>query len=216
MRPLTDDATQADGRVPRPAVPRVPRRACCATQGFERVLMLLGYLAEVDQRPLRRRQRPRDRHRLLASPRADDLTAERMQTRAERLDSTRFLLHVLRQLLADALRRHVGAATSRSGCSGSGDGLRQPRWLHAEQRARDRDGMVEVFDRSRTTPGLTGVEIGYAILERDRARPAASRRSEELLSSRRVYPVLARARRARRRTGPSTATTAWARSSACR
>ncbi len=53
----------------------------------------------------------------------------------------------------------------------------------------DEDGVVQVFDRSRTTLGLQGVEISYAILERDVVLPLLS--EEQELFEQAVYPALA-------------------------
>jgi D-glycero-D-manno-heptose 1,7-bisphosphate phosphatase len=56
------------------------------------------------------------------------------------------------------------------------------------------DGFVEVFDRSRTAPGLKGVEIGYALLEKRTILPWLVGR-HDLLFEEAVYPPLAQARR---------------------
>jgi len=53
------------------------------------------------------------------------------------------------------------------------------------------DGFIEIFDRSRSTPGLKGVEISYAILRRE----LLDRLSEpNLLIEEALYPALARER----------------------
>jgi histidinol-phosphate phosphatase family protein len=52
------------------------------------------------------------------------------------------------------------------------------------------DGMCRVFDRTRRTPGLAGVEISYAILEKRVVAPLISANSDELFEQA-VYPVLA-------------------------
>jgi D-glycero-D-manno-heptose 1,7-bisphosphate phosphatase len=52
----------------------------------------------------------------------------------------------------------------------------------------DGDGLVRVFDRSRTAPGLRGVEIGYAILERSLLDLLPE---HDELFEQAVYPVLA-------------------------
>ncbi len=53
------------------------------------------------------------------------------------------------------------------------------------------DGFMEVFDRGRTTPGLQGVEIGYAILRRDLLdRPL----DPDSLIEESLYPELTRER----------------------
>jgi D-glycero-D-manno-heptose 1,7-bisphosphate phosphatase len=50
------------------------------------------------------------------------------------------------------------------------------------------DGFVEVFDRSRTTPGLSGVEISYAIVDKATALPLLPEHQE--LFEVAVYPAL--------------------------
>jgi histidinol-phosphate phosphatase family protein len=57
------------------------------------------------------------------------------------------------------------------------------------------DDLVKVFDRSRTTPGLSGIEIGYAVLERDVVLDLLPAREElpegDLLFEEAIYPPLA-------------------------
>lgn len=52
------------------------------------------------------------------------------------------------------------------------------------------DGMCRVFDRTRVTPGLTGVEISYAILDKRVVTPLISAQPDELFEQA-VYPALA-------------------------
>jgi D-glycero-D-manno-heptose 1,7-bisphosphate phosphatase len=54
------------------------------------------------------------------------------------------------------------------------------------------DRFVQVFDRSRTTPGLSGVEISYAILRRDFVLPLLP--AHDMLIEEALYPPLARQR----------------------
>jgi histidinol-phosphate phosphatase family protein len=51
------------------------------------------------------------------------------------------------------------------------------------------DGFVEVFDRGRATPGLRGVEISYAILDKATVLPLLPKHQE--LFEQAVYPTLA-------------------------
>jgi histidinol-phosphate phosphatase family protein len=51
-----------------------------------------------------------------------------------------------------------------------------------------REGVVEVFDRSRSAPGLAGVDIGYAIVHRDSVLPLLP--DEQEVFEQAVYPHL--------------------------
>jgi D-glycero-D-manno-heptose 1,7-bisphosphate phosphatase len=54
------------------------------------------------------------------------------------------------------------------------------------------DGFVDVFDRSRTSPNLEGIEIGYAVITEE---ALAVLPEEDALFEEAVYPALARTRR---------------------
>lgn len=155
-------------------------------QGFEDVLLLLGYLPEVivdhfgDGR----------QHGLgitysVTGP--DDLTSHRMLTAADLLEP-RFLLlycdNYWPMRMDDMWASYVAL----------GKPAQVTVYANEDDYSRDSvivdaDGSVAVFDRTRTTPGLSGVEISYAILERsvlDLLPPDGDELFEQA-----AYPVLA-------------------------
>lgn len=154
-------------------------------QGFERVLLLLGYLPEVIQGYFGDgREHGVVIEYEVTAP--DDLTAYRVQQAQHRLDP-RFLLMYCDNYwpmrfdaqwdsyLAAGLPAQITVYANRDGYS------RDSVIVGA-------DGRVEVFDRGRTTPGLAGVEISYAILERDAVLPLLPPHQE--LFEQAVYPPL--------------------------
>jgi D-glycero-D-manno-heptose 1,7-bisphosphate phosphatase len=132
-----------------------------AEQGFERVLLLLGYLPEVI------REHFGDGSGLgisidysVSDP--DDLTAKRVQIAADRLDDAFMLMYCDNYLPLD-MAAHWDAYVE--------NGLPAMTTVYANEDGYSRDnvvvnpdGRLEVFDRSRSAQGLKGVEIGYAIL----------------------------------------------------
>ena len=154
-------------------------------QGFERVTLLVGYLADVIVDHFG------DGNRLgiqvdysRTSP--DDLTSRRMQVAADQLDATFLLMYcdnywpmrwadMWDQYVRSGYPAQVTVYANRHGFSRSSVIVR--------------DGRVEVFDRERTTPGLEGVEISYAILQRDVVLPLLPSHQEVFEQA--VYPVLA-------------------------
>lgn len=154
-------------------------------QGFERVLMLLGYLPEVIMDHFG------DGSRLgieigydVTDP--DDLTAYRVQHAADRIDDIFLLLYCDNywpMRFDDMWRQFV-----QSGAEGQ-----VTIYSNSDKFSKDsvivKDGMVTVFDRSRTTPGLEGIEISYAILRRDVVLPLLPDHQE--LFEQAVYPALA-------------------------
>ena len=133
-------------------------------QGFERVLLLLGYKAEVIQEHFGDgRELGIEIQYSVTEP--DDLTASRVRV-AERLLEERFLLlycdnywpmrfeAMWASYLASGRPAQITVYTNKDGYT-------------RDSVIVDPDGRVAVFDRGRTTPGLAGVEISYAILERD-------------------------------------------------
>ena len=133
-------------------------------QGFERVLLLLGYKAEVIQEHFGDgRGLGIEIQYSVTEP--DDLTASRVRV-AERLLEERFLLlycdnywpmrfeAMWASYLASGRPAQITVYTNKDGYT-------------RDSVIVDPDGRVAVFDRGRTTPGLAGVEISYAILERD-------------------------------------------------
>jgi histidinol-phosphate phosphatase family protein len=153
-------------------------------QGFERILMLLGYLPEAIQTHFEDGDRwGVDIEYSVTGP--DDLTGHRMKVAADLLDPCFLLLYCDnywpmrfddmwdRFAAADAPAM-VTVYSNRDGYSR--DGVRV-----------GESGHVEAFDRSRRSPGLQGVEISYAILRRSvlELLPAEDAPFEEA-----VYPPL--------------------------
>jgi D-glycero-D-manno-heptose 1,7-bisphosphate phosphatase len=133
-------------------------------QGFERVLLLLGYKAEVIQ------DRFGDGGQLgldveYSVTGADDLTASRVRIAEAKLEERFMLLYCDNywpMRFDDMWERYRRA----------GRPAQITVYTNRDGYTRDSvivepDGQVSVFDRGRTTPGLAGVEISYAILERD-------------------------------------------------
>jgi len=155
-------------------------------QGFESILFLLGYLAdsyidhfgdgsdygiaiEYD----------------VTSP--DDLTAHRVQHAQDLIQDSFLLLYcdnywpmdfdrMWEKYLGNGLPCQVTVYSNEDGFS-------------RDSVIVDESGRVTVFDRTRTTPGLQGVEISYAILARDVVLPLLP--PEQELFEQAVYPVLA-------------------------
>ena len=159
-------------------------------QGFERVLLLLGYLPEVIEDHFgdgRRFGVEIDYSR--SAP--DDLTVSRIQLVRERIEATFLLMYCdnywpmridrmwerYRALGAPAM---VTVYSNKDGYRPGKDSVRV-----------DERGFVEVFDRKRTTPGLGGVEISYAILQRSVLELLPER--DELVEQA-LYPRLAERR----------------------
>ena len=154
-------------------------------QGLTDVLLLLGYLPDVitshfgdgSDLGLRITYDTTD---------VEDLTCHRVQSAAHLLEERFLLLYCDNYwpMQLDQMWEHYLA----SGASGlvtvyaNRDG-----WSRSSVIVED--GMVRVFDRGRTTPGLAGVEISYAILERDVVLPLLPAHQE--LFEQAVYPVLA-------------------------
>jgi histidinol-phosphate phosphatase family protein len=133
-------------------------------QGFEKVLLLLGYKAEVIQEHFG------DGSRLglqieYSVTGADDLTASRVRVAEAMLDERFLLLYCDNYwpMRFDAMWESYAA---------SGRPAQITVYTNRDGYTRDSvivepGGKVAVFDRGRTTPGLAGVEISYAILERE-------------------------------------------------
>jgi histidinol-phosphate phosphatase family protein len=130
-------------------------------QDFERILMLLGYLPEAIQAHFGDGERwGVDVEYSVTGP--DDLTAHRMKVAADLLDPYFLLLYCdnywpmrfdnMWERFAEAdVPAMVTVYSNRDGYSK--DSVRV-----------GESGYVEVFDRTRTSPGLSGVEISYALL----------------------------------------------------
>ncbi len=154
-------------------------------QGFERVLMLLGYLPEVIMDHFG------DGSALgveisydVTDP--DDLTAYRVQHAAARIEDTFLLMYCDNYWPMDFDR--MWSQFEASGAEGQ-----VTIYANRDKFSKDsvivKDGMVSVFDRGRTTPGLEGIEISYAILRKDVVLPLLPDHQE--LFEQAVYPALA-------------------------
>jgi len=160
-------------------------------QGFERILMLLGYRAEaiIDHFGDGRAYGVRIDYDVTAP---DDLTAHRVEHARERLDDVFLLLYCdnywpmrFAELWSAYLRAGAPAQVT---IYANRDGLSRDCIRVGD------DGFVEVFDRTRTAPGLQGVEISYAILDKATVLPLIEGRPD-LLFEEAVYPPLARSGR---------------------
>ena len=160
MRPLTDDR-------PKPMVPVLGRPFLeyqieqLREQGFERILLLLGYLPEVVQRHFGD-GRDWGIHIDYSVTEPDQLTSSRMAVARDIIDPCFLLLYcdVYWPMQFDRLWARFRRAAkpglitvyrNRDGYSRGGVAL-------------DDDGHVRVFDRLRHASGLQEVEISYAIL----------------------------------------------------
>jgi histidinol-phosphate phosphatase family protein len=160
MQPITNDR-------PKPMVPILGRPFLeyqleqLRDQGFERVLMLLGYLPEIVQRHFGegRDWGVRIEYSVTAP---DQLTSSRVATARHMIDPCFLLLYCDNYwpMRMDRLWARFHAA-GKPGLitvySNKDDYSRGSVVL-------DQAGHVRVFDRLRTTPGLREVEISYAIL----------------------------------------------------
>ncbi len=155
-------------------------------QGFERVLLLLGYLPEavIDHFGDGSAYGVEITYDITD---ADDLTAYRVQHAAPLLEE-RFLLlycdNYWPMRFPEMWEAYVrAAAPAQITVYANPDGYSRDSVIVGE------DGFVEVFDRGRTTPGLKGIEISFAILERDTVLPLLPAHQE--LFEQAVYPTLA-------------------------
>jgi D-glycero-D-manno-heptose 1,7-bisphosphate phosphatase len=133
-------------------------------QGFERVLLLLGYRAEVIQEHFGDGRDVGVEIEYSVTG-ADDLTASRVRIAEDRLEERFLLLYcdnywpmrfdrMWESYVASGRPAQITVYTNRDGYT-------------RDSVIVEPDGRVTVFDRGRTTPGLAGVEISYAILERE-------------------------------------------------
>ena len=160
MRPLTDDR-------PKPMIEFHGRPfleymvELLAEQGFERILMLLGYLPETIQDHFGDGSRFGVQVDYSVSD-VEDLTARRLQIAEGRLDPLFMLLYCDNFWPLDMARMwdHYLAV---------GAPAMVTVYANEDGYSRDNtrigpDGRVEVFDRSRTAERLKGVEISYALI----------------------------------------------------
>lgn len=186
LRPLTDT-------LPKPMVPFHGKPFLGYTvemlreQGFERVLLLLGYLPEVviDHFGDGSRYGVEIEYDV-TDP--DDLTCRRVEHAQARIDDTFLLLYCDNywpMRFADLWQSYVrSGAPAQVTVYANRDGYTLSSVIVGE------DGFVSVFDRGRTTPGLSGVEISYALL--DKATVLELLPPHQELFEQAVYPVLAK------------------------
>ncbi len=160
MRPITDDR-------PKPMVPILGRPFLeyqieqMRDQGFERVLLLLGYLPEVIRDHFGDGQSWGLRIEYAVTA-PDQLTSSRVAAARHMLDPCFLLLYCDNYWPMQIDRvwarfRDAGKPGLITVYSNRDDYSRSCVLLDQQQH-------VQVFDRLRTTPGLRGVEISYAIL----------------------------------------------------
>lgn len=189
LRPLTDDR-------PKPMVEFHGRPfleyivEMLAAQRIDRVLLLLGYMPEVIQRHFGDGNRWGVRIDYgITDP--EVLTAARVLAARDRLEARFLLLYCDNYWPMDLARmwqRYVAiGAPAMVTVYRNRDG-----WSRGHNIAVDADGLVTVFDRTRRTPGLEGVEIGYAILDRDLLDLLPA---HDILIEEGLYPRLAAERR---------------------
>jgi histidinol-phosphate phosphatase family protein len=191
MRPLTDNRPKPMVEVNgRPFLEYLVE--LLHEQGFDRILLLLGYRADVIQEHFGDGGRwGVEIEYSVTAP--DDLTASRVRMADDRLDE-RFLFMYCDNFWPMRFDRmwtrylELGAPAMVTVYTNK-DGLSRDSVIVGE------DDFVKVFDRSRTTPGLSGIEIGYAVLERDVVLDLLPVREAlpegDLLFEEAVYPPLA-------------------------
>jgi D-glycero-D-manno-heptose 1,7-bisphosphate phosphatase len=162
MRPLTD--TKPKAMIPFHGKPFLEYVIdLLRDQGFERVLLLLGYLPEVIQDHFGDGRRFGVDIAYSVSG-ADDLTVKRLQLAEHRLDPLFLLLYcdnywplqmnrLWDDFAADPVPAMVTVYSNRDGYS-------------RDSVLVDDRGYIRVFDRTRATPGLAGVEISYALIQK--------------------------------------------------
>jgi D-glycero-D-manno-heptose 1,7-bisphosphate phosphatase len=154
-------------------------------QGFERILLLLGYLPHVIQDYFGDGSRFGIRIDYSVTP-ADDLTGTRLKIARPLLDPTFMLCYCdnytpLR--MADMWRAYRNAGTpAMITVYRNDDGYTR------SNVALDSNNRVLRYDRERKAPGLQGVDIGYAILRRSVLDLIPER---DVLFEEAVYPALA-------------------------
>jgi histidinol-phosphate phosphatase family protein len=134
-------------------------------QGFERVLLLLGYLPEVIQHHFGDGQSwDLEIEYSVSDP--DDLTVSRVRGAQERIEPKFLLMYcdnywpmqmerMWRRYLALGAPAMITVYSNRDGYRPGKDSV-----------AVGEDGLVTAFDRKRSSAGLSGVEISYAIIDK--------------------------------------------------
>jgi len=133
-------------------------------QGFERVLLLLGHLPEVTQEHFGDGSGFGVEIDYSVSG-ADDLTVSRIQLVEQRLDNSFLLLYCDNYwpMRMDDMWQRFQALDVPAMVTVYAN---RDDYRPGKNSVRVEDGYVTAFDKSRTTPGLQGVEISYAILTR--------------------------------------------------
>jgi D-glycero-D-manno-heptose 1,7-bisphosphate phosphatase len=158
-------------------------------QGFERILLLLGYLPEVIRNHFEHGHRwGVEIEYSVTGP--DDLTGHRMKVASELLDPCFLLLYCDNYwpMRMDEMWDRFAAADVPAMVTV---------YSNRDRYSRDsvrvaQDGYVEVFDRSRKSPGLEGIEISYALLKRS---VLGLLPEEDALFEEAVYPQLVEQRK---------------------
>jgi histidinol-phosphate phosphatase family protein len=155
-------------------------------QGFESVLFLLGYLADsyIDHFGDGSEYGIRIEYDVTD---AEDLTAYRVQHAQDRIEDSFLLLYCDNYWPMDFDR--MWQTRLQHGCSCQVTVYSNDDGYSRDSVIVDGDSRVSVFDRTRTTPGLKGVEISYAILSKDVVLPLLPKDQE--LFEQAVYPTLA-------------------------
>jgi D-glycero-D-manno-heptose 1,7-bisphosphate phosphatase len=184
MRPLTDSA-------PKPMIPIHGRPFLeylveqLSDQGIERILLLLGYLPDSIKDHFGDGSRWGVSISYSVTP-AEVQTGTRVRAAIDAIDPVFLLLYCDNywpMQLDRMWRRFVeadpaGMATIYTNKDG-----------YSRDNVRVVDGRIEAYDRSRTSVGLNGVEIGYAILKRDIVADLLG--PEDVSVEEAVYPALA-------------------------
>ncbi len=155
-------------------------------QGFERILMLLGYLPEVIQDHFRDGSDWGLKIEYAVTG-ADTLTSRRVELAKDRIEDCFLLMYcdnywpmridrMWELFLAHDVPAMVTVYSNKDNYTGNSLKV-------------GRDGYVEVYDRTRKGPGLAGVEIGYSILTRETLELLPK---EEALLEEAIYPPLIR------------------------
>ena len=133
-------------------------------EGFEEILLLLGYLPTSIQDHFGDGSRFGIRIEYAVTP-PDDLTAARVLKAKDRLDPTFLMLYCDNYwpMQADRLWRRFREA----GAPAMVTIYRNADGYSRDNVRLDDEGFVADYDRSRTRPNLRGVEIGYAIVRRE-------------------------------------------------
>lgn len=186
LRPITDTVPKA--MVPFEGKPFLEHiLAMLRDQGFRSVLLLLGYL------PDRFIEHFGDGSRLglhvdydITDP--DDQTSYRVRTARPKLDEGFLLMYCDNywpMRMNDMWTTYIASgAPAQVTVYANHDGYSRSNIIM------DDAGMIHVFDRSRSTPGLSGLEIGYAILPRTIVDLL---RDDDAVFEQLVYPKLASA-----------------------